>query len=71
LAVLQLASHIPQQVGTLENNPVVGNLAVLQVVYTLDVAGIPYELAVAGTLQSADSLGLGGSLKHTAVTSRN
>jgi hypothetical protein len=61
-----LAAHILQQVGTLENNPVVGNLAVLQEAYTLDVVEIPYVPAVAGTLQSAeDSLALEGSLKDT------
>jgi hypothetical protein len=70
LAVLQLAARIPQQVGTLEaDNPVVGNRAVLQVGHTLDVAGIPYVLEVADTLQLVeDSLALEGPLKHITVT---
>lgn len=56
LAVLQLAAHIHQKVGTLEaDNPEVGNLAVLQVGHTLDVAGIPHVLV-------EDSLALAASL---------
>jgi hypothetical protein len=62
-AVLQLAAHIPQEVGILEaDNPVVGNLAVLQVEHTLDVAGIPH------VLEAEDSLALEGPLKHTTIT---
>jgi hypothetical protein len=47
---------------------VVGNLAVPPVVYTLDVAGIPYVLELAGTLQLVeDSLVLEGLLKYKTV----